>query len=204
MLIIGVTGVIGSGKSTVSEMFAKLGARVIDADKIAHKLMAPYGSIWWSLIEYYGQGIIRFGPDTIDRSRLGNFVFNDSFQLVKLNSLLHPPIIEEIKKQVKCSSEKKRKIVVVDAPLLIETGLHKYMDVVILVVVEEKVQIERLGKRSPELLLNKINQRKKYQMRQKEKVEFADVIVDNNGDLEHTQNQVVTLFHKLTKESTKC
>ena len=96
MVVIGVTGIMGSGKTTVSRMFCELGARVIDADSVARQLMSPFEPGWWNVCEYFGQGIVDRSTSEIDRLKLGSMVFNDPYLLKRLNSLVHPLVIREI------------------------------------------------------------------------------------------------------------
>ena len=197
--VIGVTGTIGSGKSTVSNMFHELGAHIIDADLIARQVMTPFKPGWWAIYEYFGQGMVRPDTSEIDRSRLGMRVFGDFFLLQKLNSLIHPPIVQEIKNQLGIKMSQGVKIVVVDAPLLIEVGLHHNVDVVVVVSVEPAIQIARLQSRDSCLTTQKIIQRMNSQMSLEHKKKYADFVIDNNEDLEKTRQQVHLIFREVLK-----
>lgn len=196
MITIGVTGSIGSGKSTVSQMFHEVGAYIIDADLVARQIMAPFGREWWKICEYFGQGIIRSDTGEIDRDRLGAIVFGDFFLLQKLNSLVHPPIVQEIKDRLRTLRASGRRLAIVDAPLLIEAGLHKCVDMVVVVSVEPDIQAARLRNRNPRLTTPKIIQRISSQMSLEARKRYADFVIDNTGCLIKTRQQVLMIFQK--------
>lgn len=199
MMVIGITGGIGSGKSTVSGMFRELGARVIDADKVAQEVMAPFEPGWWAVYEYFGQGIVCPETSEIDRARLGSLVFGDPLFLRKLNSLVHPLILRRIEELLQQLRDQGTKVAVVDAPLLIETGLHRRVDVVLVVWVERDIQIARLKSRQPQMAMSEIVQRINTQMSLEEKKKYADFVIDNNQSLEKTRQQVELIFQTIVK-----
>jgi len=199
MMVIGITGSIGSGKSTVSGMFRELGARVIDADKVAQEVMAPFEPGWWAVYEYFGQGIVCPETSEIDRARLGSLVFGDPLFLRKLNSLVHPLILRRIEELLQQLRDQGTKVAVVDAPLLIETGLHRRVDVVLVVWVERDIQIARLKSRQPQMAMSEIVQRINTQMSLEEKKKYADFVIDNNQSLEKTRQQVELIFQTIVK-----
>ena len=199
MMVIGITGSIGSGKSTVSGMFRELGARVIDADKVAQEVMAPFEPGWWAVYEYFGQGIVCPETSEIDRARLGSLVFGDPLFLRKLNSLVHPLILRRIEELLQQLRDQGTKVAVVDAPLLIETGLHRRVDVVLVVWVERDIQIARLKSRQPQMAMSEIVQRINSQMSLEEKKKYADFVIDNNQSLEKTRQQVELIFQTIVK-----
>lgn len=197
MITLGVTGIIGSGKTTICNMFQQLGAKVIDADRVSHQLMSPFGPVWWALYEYFGSGIVEPNTDEIDRVKLGAIVFADFFFLQQLNSLVHPVIIREIKCQLKQLLKSRAKIAVLNAPLLIEVGLHNCVDKVVVVSIDQGNQMARLRKRDPQLTASQISQRMGNQMSQEVKQRYADFVIDNNGHLGRTQQQVYAVFQKV-------
>ncbi|MCL6583533.1 MAG: dephospho-CoA kinase [bacterium] len=200
MMVIGITGGIGSGKSTVSGMFRELGARVIDADKVAQEVMAPFEPGWWAVYEYFGQGIVCPETSEIDRARLGSLVFGDPLFLRKLNSLVHPLILRRIEELLQQLRDQGTKVAVLDAPLLIETGLHRRVDVVVVVWVERDIQIARLKSRQPQMAMSEIVQRINSQMSLEEKKKYADFVIDNNQSLEKTRQQVELIFQTIVKK----
>ena len=201
MVTIGITGGIGSGKSTVSRMFSELGVNIIDADDVAREVMSPFKPAWWAVCEYFGQGVVC--PDTfeINRVRLGAFVFGNPFFLKKLNSLVHPLIIEEIKDRLRQLSKREVRLAAIDVPLLIEAGLHREVDFVVVVWAEQDIRIARLRNRCPQLATQDIVQRIKSQMSLEEKKKYADFVINNNESLEKTRQQVHTVFRNVMKEA---
>ena len=200
VITLGITGTMGSGKTTICNMFHRFGAKVIDADKVAHQLMAPFGPVWWTLCEYFGAGIVRRNSAEIDRVKLGSIVFADHFFLRKLNALVHPLIVKEIKYQLEQTEKAGTRIVVLDAPLLIEVGLHGFVDKVVVVLIGQKNRMVRLRKRNPQLTSLQIIQRSCNQMSQESKQKYADFAINNNGNLEKTQRQVYEIFQKVIHE----
>lgn len=184
-IVLGVTGTFGSGKSTVAGIFGKMGASVIDADDLARKCIYPGSRLYKKIVSVFGAGILAKNRQ-IDRAKLAESVFNNRDLLHKLNSVIHPEVIRNIKKEIKAS---KSKIVILDAPLLIEAGLRNMVDKLIVVKISRDLQIKRIQKK---LSIGKaqILKRIKCQMPQKEKVRLADFVIDNNGTLRETKRQV--------------
>lgn len=190
-MIIGITGSFGSGKTTVSKMFAKLGADAIDADKVYHSLIKPGKSCYKKIVRHFGRGILgRSGY--IDKQKLGKVVFKDNAKLKTLNSLTHPEVIKEIKKIIKAG---KGKFIVIEAPLLIESGFYKQVDKVILVANDREEQVKRV-REARGLAAREIFKRIRMQMPFKKKLAFADFIIDNSGSKLDTLNQVAEIWNK--------
>lgn len=193
--LIGLTGGIASGKSTVSAWFKEAGITVIDADQIAHLLMAPKEKNWQLIVENFGQEILN--PDqTIDRQKLGKIVFNDSKKLTQLNQLVQPAIHEKILQKI--VSYTNEPVVVLDIPLLFEQNYQELVDQIVVVFVDEKTQIDRLKERNnltQEEALAKIN----AQMPLSEKKNRADVVIDNSDTIVKTRTQVDQLLSSLPK-----
>jgi dephospho-CoA kinase len=162
-LIVGLTGGFGSGKTTVASCIKTLGASVIDADAIAHALLKPGTRMYKKLLAVFGKGILTQGKE-IDRKKLASLVFHDTQKLLKLDSIMHPEIVKRIKTSAQAS---RAAVVVIDAPLLIETGLHQFVDRVIVVTVNEKTQIQRIKDKTG-LSKNEILQRIRRQIPLKE------------------------------------
>jgi len=190
-VIIGVTGGLATGKTTVADMFAAKGAVKIDADEITHRLLEENSETSREVIDLFGEDILdRTGR--IDRRKLAGKVFFSKQRLEALCRVLHPVIIRRIKEQVERFPES---IIVIDAPLLIESRLHEYVDVVVVVTAAERTQIERAKDRgiSQEEAENIINN----QMPLSEKVKSADYIIDSNTNLDTIKEGVDKIWQKM-------
>jgi len=196
MLIVGVTGSFGTGKTTVSKMFAQLGAYVINADYMTHQLMRYKGKCYGSIVKHFGRNILK-GRD-INRSKLGAIVFNNKRKLQALCRIIHPVIITEIKTKIKQRRYKGNKMIIIDAPLLIEAGLNKIVDYLIVVKANQNLQVERIQKNIP-LSQTQILKRIKVQMPINKKIKLADFIINNGGGISNTQKQVRAIWKKLLK-----
>jgi len=198
VLIVGLTGGIVGGKSTVALMFRDLGANIIDADKLGHSVILPYTSAWKKIVKLFGKDILR-NDMTIDREELGKTVFTNQILLKKLNEITHPEIIKIIKKEIISAKNKthgQQKILMIDAALIYETKIDRFMDKIIVVYIDRKEQIKRLIKRN-NFSKDEALQRIKSQMPMKEKVKMADYIIDNNNSLDKTKKQVVKIWDEL-------
>jgi dephospho-CoA kinase len=184
-IIIGLTGSFGSGKSTVAKIFKAYGAKIIDADKIAHKAIRPHSQIYQKIIKAFGKDILK-RDKVIDRRKLADKVFNNKKSLRKLSQIVHPEVIRVIKKEMKDALQK---VVVLDAPLLIETGLARMVDKLIVVKINRKEQIKRM-QRKFHLKRMDILRRVRSQIPLSYKLHMADFIIDNNGTIEMTKKQV--------------
>lgn len=193
-LILGLTGSFGSGKTIVAKIFRTYGAKIIDADTIAHKLLKPQNKIYKKIISTFDESIVAKNK-TIDREKLAYLVFNNKALLKKLNRITHPEIIRIMKGQIKKSS---KKTIILDAPLLIEAGLKKWVDKLIVVKIKRKNQIERILKKS-NLTKQEILRRIKSQLPLQDKVRRADFVIDNNGTLKSTKRQVEQIRRQLWK-----
>ena len=196
--IIGITGSIGSGKTTVAKLFKKHDYNKIDADEIGHKIIRKNSAAYKKIIKKFGSKISDKSKN-IDRTRLGDLVFGNVKKLKKLNSILHPLIIKEIKIQIKkikdkCQDETK---IVIDAPLLLETKTKNFVDKIIVVKCDKKNIFKRLSKKYPK---EKIERILKSQMPLNKKLKFADFVIDNNKDVGNLEKEVdkiiVRLSHK--------
>lgn len=183
--VIGITGNIGTGKSTVAEMLADLGAETIDADKVAHKVMRRGSEAYDRIVDAFGDEILT--PDgEIDRKDLGAIVFNDPQALARLETIVHPATLEAIDRRVAAASAN---VVAVEAIKLIESGLAERCDSVWVVTCRREQQIERLV-RHRDVSREEARQRVEAQPPQAEKVDRADVVIDNSGPLLATREQV--------------
>jgi len=198
MVIIGLTGGIGSGKSSVAEMFKDEGAYVIDFDYIARVVVEPDTPAWRDIVDYFGQEIL--SPDrTLNRSKLAEIVFSDAQSRKALEGFTHPRIFEKrdtLLKDIKTKDSEA--IVIVDVPLLFELSLNKNFDTIILVYVSRDVQIERAIKRDA-LLKEEVEKRLKAQINTEKKKLLSDYIINNEGSLKNTRDQVRKVIHELKK-----
>lgn len=197
MEIIGITGGIGSGKSTVSKYVEHKGFKIIDADKIARKLLDIGEDAYTKTVEFFGDDILN--PDkSIDRKKLGNIVFSSKEKRKILNKITHGEVEKKILREIK-ESEEKEKIVFLDVPLLFEVGMDKLCDKVWLIVADEEVKIQRLLKRD-KITRREIVEKFKSQMPDKEKKERADFVIDNSKKEEALYLQIDKLLEKYEKE----
>lgn len=195
MMVLGLTGGICSGKSTVAAMFARLGATVIDADQIAHELVEPDRPLFETVASAFGREIV--GADgCIDRRKLGAIVFADPEARRRLEAILHPAIIEECERRIRQAGVSGAAVCLVDAALLIESGWHTRCDAVILVEASEAVQLDRLVA-SRGLSRDDAMLRIRSQMLQHEKRQYAHYVIENDGSLEETERQVKTVWEQL-------
>ncbi len=203
MLMVGLTGGIVSGKSTVSEMFRQLGAQVIDADQIAHTIVSPGEKAWHSIVEYFGKEIL-IKNQQINRKKLAKIVFADKKKLEMLNSITHPEIMAVINRRI-CqlkSNYNQDLICIIDAPLLFEANLADRMDKIIVVFISQEEQTKRLLLRdnfTEEEALRRIQS----QIPLTSKLSWADYVIDNSFSREQTKKQVEQVWEKLKNELVK-
>ncbi|MEG6566090.1 dephospho-CoA kinase [Thermoanaerobacterium saccharolyticum] len=198
MKVIGLTGGIASGKSTVSSILKSLGAVIIDADVVSREIMIKGTETYNILVSVFGKEILRKDGE-IDRRKLGNLVFADEEKLNKLNEITHPEIIKRIKDIIEEERKKgKEKAIVLDAALLIEMKLFNMVDEVWLVVVDKKTQIRRLMKRDNLSYKDALN-RIKSQMSIEDKMKYADFIINNCKDFNAIKRQVELLWGRFSK-----
>jgi dephospho-CoA kinase len=196
MLKVGLTGGIASGKSTVSEVFARLGAKVLDADKVSREVVLPGQPAWLKLQQAFGPEF--FFPDgELNRSKLRRLVFADPEERSKLNAIVHPEVMKEINRRFEhLMTSAQDAVVVVDVPLLLEVGVAHRFDRVIVVYVTKSVQIKRLRQRDG-LSLEGARRALRTQMVLNKKVEQADYVIDNSGTRAETQAQVEKVWQEL-------
>ena len=196
MKIIGLTGGIASGKSTVSRALQDLGAIIIDADEVAHAIIEPGKPAWEDIVEHFGTEVLN--PDqTIDREKLGAIVFNDPARLQVLNQITHPRVGEQFKQMIKnIKSQQSDAVLFIEVPLLYETHMDRICDEVWVVWVDEETQIQRLMKRdglSREDALKRID----AQMSLDEKAKRADVVIDNSFSIEETIETATKYYNNI-------
>lgn len=192
MRVIGLTGGIGTGKSTASEYLRKQGFSIIDADRISREIVEPGTLLLKELEKNFGSGIIK-DDGTLDRKALAAIVFSDKEKKSRLDDLMHGHILDEIERKISESQSGEGRGIIVDAPLLFETGLEKKCDQVWLITADEKLRILRVCERDgmdPE----EVRARIQNQMADEEKKERAHRIVDNSGSKEALLAQLAELI----------
>jgi len=195
MRIIGLTGGFGSGKSFVASLLKRLGAKVVDADKLGHKALKKGSTTYKRVVAAFGKKIL--APDhSIDRKALAGIVFANGKNLSKLNRIVHPGIIRDISKRIRGAA--KSEVLVVDAPLICETNITGLMNALIVVKASKKNQIERCSRKFG-MEEKDVRKRMACQMPLNRKIRMADYTVDNNGTKEDTKKQVRKIWKELKK-----
>ena len=187
-LIIGLTGSIGTGKSLIAKKISALGIPVVDADLIAREVVEPDKNAYKKIVATFGEEILQ-SDGTLDRKALGEIVFNDEAKRKTLNAIIHPAIREEMLRQRDEWVQQGKKCVVLDIPLLYESGLTHFVDKVIVVFVNPDVQLQRIIARdhsTEQEAKSRINS----QIPVGEKAKKADAVIDNNGTKEESYHQL--------------
>jgi len=192
---VGLTGGIGSGKSTVVEMLADMGAAVVDADEIARRVVASGSSVLARLAEKFGSDIL-LEDGTLDRALLAERAFADERGTRRLNEITHPAIREQAERDIS-REEQTSDIVVYEMPLLVESGQVSLVDVVVVVDVPESVQIDRAVRRGMDE--TDVRQRMLRQASREQRLEAADAVIDNSGLYDATRAQVDALWSEWTR-----
>lgn len=190
-LILGLTGGIATGKSTVAAMLAELGAVVVSADQLAREVVAPGSSTLQALVATFGPEILDAAGE-LDRTVLGRVVFADPSARQQLNALIHPAIGRLAEARLQALRDRKVSLVIYEAPLLFEAGAERRVDRVLTVIVDAETQQARLAARD-HLSGEEIEVRIAAQWPQAEKVARADYVIDNSGSLVETRQQVAAL-----------
>ena len=195
MLVIGITGNLGSGKSTVCQILARLGATVLDADELGHEAYRPHSQTWQELITTFGKGILK--PDEeIDRQKLGQIVFSHPNALAQLNRIVHPETYRMAQERIENLRRQGAKALALEATLLIEAGWLDLVNEVWLVVTPESAVIHRLASHEG-INESQILARLKSQMPAEEKMKYADEIIYNDSDTSQLETKVSKLWYKL-------
>ena len=199
MKVIGLTGGIGSGKSTVSRFLAELGAVIIDADKVGHEALKPDTEIWRKVVAAFGTGILKPNRE-IDRKKLGKIVFGNPEALTRLNQIMHPPMYQLVKAQIKEYRQQGGEVVVLVVPLLIEAGWTSLVDEVWVTVAPEPTVVRRL-KEKVGLSERESLARIRSQLSSEERVKHADVVVDTDCDLGELREKVREQWQRLALDT---
>jgi dephospho-CoA kinase len=196
MLVVGLTGGMASGKSTVASMFAELGCLIIDADQVARKLVEPDAAAWKRIVKVFGKDVLN-KDKTLDRKKLAGIIFEDAGKRKLLNSILHPLIMKEEERLVKeAVSKGDHRIAIVSAALMIEAGTYKRFKKIIVVWCKKEIQIERIMKRE-NVTRKEALQRWSAQLSSQEKKRYAHYTINTSGPFTQTRKQVVRIYGKL-------
>jgi dephospho-CoA kinase len=193
--VIGLTGGIGSGKSTVSQFLAELGAVIIDADEVGHEAFKPGTEAWQEVVATFGREILNPSGE-IDRKKLGEIVFDNPESLSRLNQIMHPRMYDMVKACIEEYRQQGVDVVVLEAALLIEANWAPLVDEVWVTLAPESKVLERLKKQRglvEEQTLNRI----RSQLSAEERVEHANVVINNDGDINELRSKLKELWEKL-------
>jgi len=202
LVITGLTGGIASGKSTVSAFLKDAGAIIVDADKIAREVVKKGLPAWIEIVNTFGQSILL--PDgEINRILLGDIIFNDPAKKQALNQIVHPWVFAETETRLTEIEKKKlNAVVILDVPLLIESGMDTGLSDIIVVYVPEQVQFQRLMTRDA-LTQKQALARIRSQLSIEEKKKRATIVIDNSNSLENTRSISLTVYQHLKEKITR-
>jgi dephospho-CoA kinase len=195
MMVLGLTGGIGSGKGLATEFFRSHGAAIVDADEIAREVVSPGSPVLAELVAAFGDEVLR-SDGRLDRRRLANLVFRDPGAVATLNAITHPAILQEVDRRVACLREEGVAVTCVVAPLLLEAGYRSAVDRLIVMWAEEEERLRRVMKRdgvSREEALGRMA----AQMPPEEQRRQADWVVDTTGGKESAQAQLEAIWRQI-------
>ena len=199
MKIVGLTGGIATGKSTVVGFFEELGAKIIDADRIAREVVAPGKPALDDIVKAFGQKVLK-KDGTLDRECLGEIIFNDQDSRKELNSITHPRIHTEMLRRIQKYREAGEKVVICDIPLLLEAEEgSSWLKPIIVVYADREAQIKRLMERNGyprDEALTRLNS----QIPIDEKVRKADIVIDNSGTIDEVKKRVGEVWKELVSD----
>jgi len=200
MEVIGLTGGIGSGKSTVSQFLVELGAVVLDADKIGHEALKRDTKVWSELVNAFGKQILTHNGN-IDRKKLSEVVFANPESLSRLNRITHPQIYEVIKTRLEKCRKQNVRVAVLEVPLLIETSWGSIVDEVWITIASESTILKRLWERS-RLSESESLARIRSQMPNEERLKHANIIIDTDCSLDELKAKVKKLWLRFITSET--
>jgi dephospho-CoA kinase len=195
MKLVGLTGGIASGKSTVAAILQRLGAEIIDADSLAREVVEPCEKAWQEIVDHFGTTILQ--PDqTLDRKKLRTIIFNNPEARNQLEAITHPKIRQLAEQRIQKLTEAGASLIVYVAPLLFETKVHTWLRPVILVACDVPTQKQRLRQRD-QLSDEEIERHVQAQMSLDEKRRLADYVVENIGSVQELESQVAAVVEKI-------
>lgn len=197
MIVVALTGTVGTGKSTVASFFRELGAYIIDWDELAREVIRPHSKAWREIVDYFGKHFLN-EDSTINRQKLAKAVFSDKEKLEKLNQIVHPEVFRE---DERTTDEIRRSdsdaLIIRDIPLLHEVAPPISVDKIIVVCASEQTQLRRLEEKG--MSREDARNRMKSQLSIEEKIKSADFVIDNDGSPEETKRQVEAIYSLLRK-----
>lgn len=193
--VFGLTGNIGTGKSTVAWMFQELGVPAIDADEIAHEAIAPHTGVWDNIFKRYGKTVL-LKDDIVDRRELARIIFDDPAERRFLESLIHPYVRSEIAHRTARLAKERHPFLIVDTPLLFEAGWEREFDAIIVVRCDQEQEIQRCRDKFG-LGRDEVMKRIAALYPLSRKTDAADAVIDNDGTIEETRVQVRRLHHEM-------
>jgi dephospho-CoA kinase len=192
MIIVGLTGSVGTGKSTVANLFKELGAYVVDWDELAREVTRPHSKAWKEIVEYFGKSILNEDL-TINRQKLADIVFSDKEKVAKLNQIVHPEVFKEDERITdEIRSLDPDALIIKGIPLLFELTCPVYVDEIVVVSASEQTQLRRLEGKG--ITRGDARNRIKSQLPLEEKIKSADFVINNDGSLEETKRQVEEIY----------
>lgn len=196
MIVVGLTGGVATGKSSVARLFQDCGAIVVDADVLAREAVEPGRPAWRDIVRVFGKKVLQ-SDRTLDRRTVGRIVFGNRAKLKQLSAIVHPRVARE---QNRLTREIARKepdaVIIYDAPVLIEAGAHKRMDKIIVVVADQATQLKRLCNRSHFSRAEALR-RIRSQLPLAQKIKLADYVIDGTLSFEQTKNEVQRIYAQL-------
>jgi dephospho-CoA kinase len=199
MKVIGLTGGIGSGKSTVAQFLEELGAVILDVDKVGHEVLKPGGEAWERVVNEFGKSIVTVSGE-IDRAKLGKLVFNNRQARLRLNRIMHPIMDNTVLAKIEEYRRKGVKVVVLEAPILLEAGRTSQVDEIWVAVAPEATVLKRLAEKT-ELSEQEARARIRAQLSNEERIKHADVVIDTDCSLDELKARVAVLWHKLQSQN---
>jgi dephospho-CoA kinase len=198
MIVIGLTGGIGTGKSEAARILRELGGVIINADQVGHEAYTPHSEIWQEVVKAFGEDILQPNGE-IDRKKLGGIVFSDAEQLARLNRIMHPRMAKMVAEQIQQLGERGTIVVVVEAALLFEAGWDSLVDEVWTTDSPEELVMGRLQARNG-LSEEEARRRIGAQMSAAQRRRRSDVVIDNSGNLEDLKRTIQSLWDSGVKE----
>ena len=199
MLLVGLTGGIGSGKSTLAALLGERGAVVIDADALGHAALAPGEPAWKAAVEHFGDEVLAAGSMDIDRKLLARIVFEDPAKLAILNAITHPVILRSIADRIE-AQRGTNAVIVLDAALVVELGLVESLDLVVVIVSDRATRTARLMDQRG-MTRSAVDARIAAQAPPEDLIEQADIVITNDGTLEHLTEAADRLWADLEKRT---
>lgn len=201
MIIVGLTGSIGTGKSTVAGLFKELGAYVVDWDELARKVVRPHSKAWIEIVKHFGDDFLNEDL-TLNRQKLADTVFSDNEKVTILNQIVHPEVFKEDERITSTiKSLDPDALVIKDIPLLHEADLPICVDKTIVVAASEQTRLRRLEKRG--LSRQDAQTRMRSQLPLEEKIRTADFVINNDGSLKETRRQVEAIYSLLKRRARR-